>query len=355
MPYSDSNRWTVVGTMSGTSLDGLDICVCDFSLNGGKWSYSIRTAETVSYSSEWKNRLANAHQLDEASLSTLDSEYSQYISNAVQQHLLTHGITEVDLMGSHGHTVFHDPSLKRTLQIGNQAELRSNLNFPVACDFRKADVELGGQGAPLVPIGDELLFGEYDVCLNLGGFANLSVGICKSRLAWDVAPVNIVLNALAQKLGAEYDDGGNMARKGEADCTLIERLNRLPYYHQSPPKSLGREWVERNILPQISHLSTEDALATMTKHSAFQIGKALHDLQANTVLCTGGGVLNQYLMELIEKHGHLQIEIPDEKLMNYKEALIFAFLGLLRWRNEVNILASVTGAPEDHCSGVLYD
>ncbi|NVK04168.1 MAG: anhydro-N-acetylmuramic acid kinase [Flavobacteriia bacterium] len=354
-PSDALGEWTVVGTMSGTSLDGLDICVATFSRTKKGWSFEIHSAETIGYSAEWNRKLSSAHRLSPKELKKLDTEYSTFIRENVKAHLLANHTTQIDLMGSHGHTLFHEPEKGITFQLGNKEELKGDLPFPVACDFRVADVKLGGQGAPLVPIGDELLFHEYDVCLNLGGFANLSVGVCKDRLAWDIAPVNITLNSFTQKLGLPFDDGGQIAAQSEVDKQVVEQLNRLAYYHESPPKSLGREWVEDHVLPLVEHLTPESAIATLTCHSAFQIGRALHDLNAEKILCTGGGSYNRFLIEKIEKTAKAKITIPQENIINYKEALIFGFLGLLRYLGEDNVLSNVTGAKHDHCSGVLYD
>lgn len=340
--------------MSGTSLDGLDICVATFTRSEDGWDFEIHSAETLPYSEEWRKKLTEAHLLSKAQLEQLDTQFSTYIRECVQAHLLANDTTQIDLMGSHGHTIFHEPEKGVTFQLGNQVELKGDLPFPVICDFRVADVKLGGQGAPLVPIGDELLFSDYDVCLNLGGFANLSVGVCKDRLAWDIAPVNITINPFANELGLPYDDGGKIAAKSEVDRNIVEKLNRLSYYHESPPKSLGREWVEEEVLPLVKGLSPQSAIATLTCHSAFQIGKALKDLNAQKILCTGGGSFNTYLIEKIEKAADAKITIPDHNLVNYKEALIFAFLGLLRHLGEINVMANVTGAEKDHSSGVVY-
>lgn len=341
--------------MSGTSLDGLDLCVAEFTREGNRWTFSILSSETVEYSTEWKKKLKLAHALEEGELQNLDKELSAYIGQKVRFHLQTNHITDAELVGSHGHTVFHEPQKGITLQIGNRPEVREEAGLPVICDFRKADVELGGQGAPLVPVGDALLFNEYDVCLNLGGFANLSVEENGLRTAWDICPMNIGLNHFAHKLGLEYDKGGHIAASNPMDGRVWHALNQLPYYSADPPKSLGREWFEKEIVPKCDRLTPEESLATLSGHAAVQIAKTLQDIGARKVLCTGGGAYNKHIMSLIRQSTSGELVIPDNSIVDYKEALLFAFLGLLKHLGEINVLASVTGARQDHSSGVIYE
>lgn len=340
--------------MSGTSLDGLDICVAEFSRSNGNWTYKIISTETISYSEDWKRDLSLAHTLSNEDLDLLDDRLSHYIGSKVADHLKAQQIEHVDLIGSHGHTVLHDPEQGVTLQIGNQASIRKAAGFPVICDFRKQDVELGGQGAPLVPIGDQMLFGDYEMCLNMGGFANLSVEIDGARLAWDICPLNIGINHFASKLGLEMDRNGHIAASNPMDGPLFYKLNQLPYFSLTPPKSLGREWMEQYVYPVLDRLGDVEAISTLSGLASYQIAKTLEELGAQKILCTGGGVHNKHIMSLIKQSISGLLVVPEDELINYKEALIFAFLGLLRQLEEVNVLASVTGASRDHSSGVIY-
>jgi anhydro-N-acetylmuramic acid kinase len=254
---------------------------------------------------------------------------------------------------SHGHTIFHQPENKYTLQLGNLPQLAQLINQRVICDYRVQDVELNGQGAPLVPIGDRLLFGAYDYCLNLGGFANMSFEQNGQRMAYDICPVNVVLNHYSLKLGEEYDSGGAFAKAGTLQISLLDQLNALDFYHQKAPKSLGMEWVNRNIFPILDQIENiYDILATYTEHVALQIAK--HLKENKSLFITGGGTFNTHLLESLEKHTNAKIIIPNSIIVENKEALIFALLGVLRMRNQNNCLASVTGADHDHSSGRIY-
>ena len=264
------------------------------------------------------------------------------------------GIKEIDFIASHGHTILHQTDKGITLQIGNGQVLSTETNCNVICDFRKQDVQLGGQGAPLVPIGDELLFPEFDACLNLGGFANVSFRVNGKRVAFDVCPVNIVLNYYVKSIGLEYDDKGLIASTGNLNTQLLIGLNKLEFYQKEQPKSLGLEWVKKEIFPLIDscELEIKDILITVVEHVAFQVAKST--INRKNILVTGGGVFNAYLMERIQFHSISKIVVPTAEIIDYKEALIFAFLGLLKSKNQVNCLSSVTGAKEDHSSGVLF-
>jgi anhydro-N-acetylmuramic acid kinase len=240
------------------------------------------------------------------------------------------------------------------LQVGDGQLIANNTKQKVICDFRTQDVRLGGQGAPLVPIGDELLFSDYEYCLNLGGFSNISYKLKGKRIAFDICPVNIVLNHYVNKLGYEYDDAGSTASKGTINEELLDALNKLDFYHQKPPKSLGLEWVKKEVFVLIDALETDvsTVLRTFVEHVAYQIGKVIY--KSNSVLITGGGAFNTFLIERISFYSETVIELPSKELIDFKEALLFAFLGLLKSKNQINCLASVTGAQKDHCSGVVY-
>ena len=338
-----------IGLMSGTSVDGLDICAARFSGT----HYEILAAESIPYPAELHEKLLNAHTLSALELAQLHVDFGVYCGREVRDFVKKHSIC-ADYVASHGQTVFHTPQTGLTLQIGSGAHIAAECGISTICDFRTLDVAMGGQGAPLVPIGDELLFPEYDYCLNIGGFANVSTSVDGKRIAWDICPSNIVLNSFAQKLGYEFDKDGQLGRKGTVNEQILRKLNNLSYYASSAPKSLGREWVEQEILPILSQgKSLYDCLATYYEHCAMQIGKTLQGKDTKT-LCTGGGVKNSLLMEKIAKYAQSQLVIPDEQVIDFKEALIFAYLGYLRVEGKPNCLATVTGARRDVCGGVVW-
>ena len=338
--------------MSGTSLDGLDICYAKFQ-NFTNWEFEILKTETIPYSLEWKNRLQNAILLSAEDLLALDKEYGFYLGEKTQEFISKNNIVDLDFVASHGHTVFHQPQRKFTLQIGDGRAIKLTTKKPVIYDFRSQDVLMGGNGAPLVPIGDELLFSQYDACLNLGGFSNISLQKNHQRIAFDISPVNVVLNYFAEKLGKNYDENGDFARNGAINFKILEELNALTFYQKSAPKSLGVEFVNSEIFPLLKDEIPENIIATFTEHIAEQIAKVFNDNQLKTVLVTGGGTFNTYLLEKIRGKSQTELIVPDENIINFKEALIFAFMGVLRLRNEVNVLCSATGSSENHCSGIL--
>jgi anhydro-N-acetylmuramic acid kinase len=265
-------------------------------------------------------------------------------------------IQNIDAVSSHGHTILHQPQNGFTLQIGNLPEIATLINQKVVCNFRVQDVRLGGQGAPLVPIGDRILFSEYDYCLNLGGFSNISFEQNNQRIAFDISPVNTVLNFYANKLNLDYDDRGKISKSGKVNSDLLKDLNDLDYYKKTFPKSLGIEFVKEIVLPLIEDhsISIEDKMHTFTEHIAVQTAFILSNKKGE-LLITGGGAYNDFLIERMQFHlPNIEIIIPDAKTLEYKEALIFGLLGVLKLRNEINVLSSVTGAKNDHSSGVEF-
>ncbi|MEY8759514.1 anhydro-N-acetylmuramic acid kinase [Chryseobacterium tongliaoense] len=341
-----------IGLMSGTSLDGLDICFVRFEKHSS-WSFRILKAETVSYSKNWEDRLRNSINLTSEELLELNAEYGFYLGRSVNEFILKHQIKNVDLIASHGHTVFHQPQKKFTLQIGDGRAIKLETGLPVIYDFRTQDVLMGGNGAPLVPIGDELLFSQYDACLNLGGFSNISLQQDNQRIAFDIAPFNIILNRLAQKFNKSFDENGNLARKGHINEDLLTKLNSLDFYSQQHPKSLGIEWCKEFIFPLLDAGTTEDVMAIFTEHVAQQISNVIHKYGLKTVLCTGGGTYNTFLIEKIKEKTGSGIIIPEKEIIDYKEALIFGFMGVLKMNNEINVLSSSTGSIADHSSGQI--
>ena len=344
--------YSAIGLMSGTSLDGLDICHVKLS-KSENWSFEILATETISYKENWKLKLQNAHQLSAEDLLALDKEFGFFLGEKTQEFILKQNISELDVIASHGHTVFHQPHRKFTLQIGDGRAIKIITNKTVVYDFRSQDVLMGGNGAPLVPIGDELLFSEFDACLNLGGFSNISLKKNEERIAFDISPVNVVLNFFAEKLGKNYDENGDFAKNGNINLAILEQLNALDFYKKQHPKSLGIEFVNAEIFPLLNNETPENVLATFTEHIAIQISKVFNENQLKKVLVTGGGAFNAYLIEKLKEKTTSEIIIPDEKIINFKEALIFALMGVLRMNNEANVLCSATGSSANHSSGII--
>lgn len=356
-------EYTVVGIMSGTSLDGLDVALCHFKANNDDWDFKILKAKTFDYDEEWKNRLLNADKLSGFELIKLHKEFGKFIGNSVNK-FLTGVIQRTDLIGSHGHTVFHLPEEQINFQLGDGAMIAAITGINTVSDFRTLDIALHGQGAPLVPVGDYFLFNKYDFCVNLGGFANISfIDANNKQIAYDICPTNIVLNDLAQTKGLEYDKNGELGKKGKINKDLLNELNNLPFFKQNPPKSLGKEWIDEVVKPLMDKfkISVEDKMRTFYEHASEQIAHSINNnIKANqsdkksSVLFTGGGTHNEFLMELIKNKSKASVIIPAKEIIDYKEALIFAFLAVLRLRREINCLSSVTGSKADNSGGTVH-
>lgn len=362
----------VVGIMSGTSLDGVDLACVTFTNENNSFGYKVIRCETIPYNDEWKNKLKNLIHSSAEIFACTHVEYGHFLSLLVNNFIKKNKLT-VDLISSHGHTVFHQPvkgSQKSeaggrnekvwgfTSQIGDGATISAITKLPVACDFRSVDVALEGQGAPLVPVGDSLLFSDYNYCLNLGGIANISAFDGVNRiLAFDICPVNMALNYLCNQIGFDFDEDGKNARQGKSNTELFEQLNLLPFYKQSSPKSLGAEWFEKEFKPLLdaSDISISDKLNTVCQHAAYQISQVVL-APDKKMLVTGGGAHNSFLMEKIKQElSSTKVIIPDKETINFKEAIVFAFLGYLRVNKNINSLRSVTGAQADNCGGAIYD
>ena len=342
---NDNISYRVLGLMSGTSLDGVDLAICSFTKNKN-WHYKIEKSTTIKYSKYWLETLSNLHKKPEKIINEIDLKYGDFLSKICNKFLKNE---KIDYISSHGHTIFHQPENNFTLQIGNGNVISKNTKKITISNFRNLDVSLKGQGAPLVPVGDMLLFRKYKYCVNLGGFANVSIKKNNKIIAFDICPVNIILNYFSNLKGRAYDLNGCMAQTGNLAPDLLKKLNSLQFYSKRHPKSLSREWVEKNIIPLIkNNIKIEDVLHTLCEHIGIQIGKLLTDKEA---LFSGGGVFNTYLLSRIKFYSKSKIIIPDKLSIEFKEALIFAFLGVLRARGEVNCLQSVTGAIKDNCGG----
>lgn len=350
------NSWNVIGLMSGTSLDGIDIVYVQMFKKNNIFNFKLLNTGTIPYPKKIEQQLRNAFSANESEIKALNIFYGNYLGKVVNDFIDFHKIENVDFVASHGHTIFHKPNEGYTLQIGDGQALSNTTGLKVICDFRTQDVALGGQGAPLVPIGDQLLFSEFDFCLNLGGFANISFQKNNKRIAFDICPVNIVLNHFANKLGFDFDDAGKIASTGNLDVELLQELNSISFYQQPFPKSLGFEFVKATIFPIIAKYSLpiKDILRTFVAHIVQQISICLDNKSTSKLLVTGGGAFNIFLMNELKKHTKTSIIIPEKEIINYKEALIFALLGVLRSENQINCLSSVTGAREDHSSGKIF-
>ncbi len=351
-----TNTYTALGIMSGTSLDGVDLAYCTFYFDGIKWTFEIRKASTLPYNEDWKSRLRDLPEGSALEYAQTHAEYGHYLG-ILSADFIKENDLNPDIIASHGHTIFHQPEKGFTAQIGDGSAIAAETGIKTISDFRSLDLALGGQGAPLVPIGDELLFSDYDYCLNLGGIANISFKEKNQRVAFDISPANMPLNLLSQQYDErEYDHNGELAASGFINEALHDDLKNLEFYKQVHPKSLGKEWFDAEFLPIIEkyNIPTEDKLRTVVEHIAIQIGATIKKAEKDKLLITGGGALNQFLISRIKHHCSADVIIPHKIIINYKEALIFAFLGVLRLRGETNTLGSVTGAKNSSSGGAVH-
>ena len=345
---------TIIGLMSGTSLDGVDLACCRFVEEDGVLDWALLAAETIPYDEGWRKRLSELENTSAYEYALANVELGHYLGRLVREFVKKNGL-KADCVASHGHTIFHQPQLGLTTQIGDGDAIAAECGLPVVFNFRTLDVALGGQGAPLVPIGDRLLFGDCDACLNLGGIANISYG-SDSRIAFDICPCNMALNMLAQKVGLTYDKGGEMAKSGSVVEELLSRMNSLGYYAQPSPKSLGKEWFVSEFRPIVggNEYDVKDVLRTSVEHIAQQIATVVNDSEIRSLLVTGGGAKNSFLIERLRRLApKCEVTVPSEDIIDYKEAIIFALLGYLRLNGKTNCLKSVTGASHDNVGGNL--
>ena len=332
-------------------MDGIDLALCEVQQTGNSWSVNIEKAITVPYNETWRVRLSQLKYQNSEVFVKTDIFYGRYLGELAAGFAKETGLN-IDLIASHGHTIFHEPHKWVTTQIGDGATLAATAGIPAVTNFRRADVALGGQGAPLVGLGDELLFSDFDFCLNLGGFSNVSAKHNGKRIAFDISPCNIVFNRLARERDLKYDEDGKIAEAGQVIYPLLEELNRIPFYNKSYPKSLGREWINKefwHIVREYDDAPLEDRMKTLVMHVATQIGIALEkisekDLQNTRILATGGGAFNKCLIDYIQSETEAQVIVPEAQMVNYKEAMIFALLGAMRVKNVCNTLPNATGA-----------
>ncbi|MCB0769376.1 MAG: anhydro-N-acetylmuramic acid kinase [Flavobacteriales bacterium] len=344
-------RYSAIGIMSGSSLDGLDLAWCEFTVEGGHWAYCIREARTIPYPASMHERLIQVMNGTALELARLHRDLGSFIGAACAGLL---GEGTVDVIASHGHTVFHKPDEGLTTQIGCGAQIAAVSGFTTVCDFRTMDVALGGQGAPLVPLGEQFLFPEHKAFLNIGGICNIALHEADKVVGYDVCIGNQALNSLAEEAEQPFDADGAIARSGKVDEALLAHLNALPFHHEPPPRSLGREWFEAEFRPLLSTTtSIPDRMRTVVEHIAQQVASASATAKS-PLLVTGGGALNGFLMERIRALSKVPVVVPDTVTVEFKEALIFALLGVLRLRNGPTALASVTGAKKDSVGGAVY-
>lgn len=351
------NKFKALGLMSGTSLDGLDLACVELTFKNPHWSFEILAAETIKYSLPWQKKLSTAHLLPSAHLLALDADYGRYLGQCCTSFISKNKLKSIGLIASHGHTIFHQPNRGFTFQLGNGNALHALTGIPVVCDFRSLDVASGGQGAPLVPVGDKILFAAYDICLNLGGIANLSFERKEKRVAYDICFANMGLNYLSQKFGRPFDRNGEMAKSGKINKELLSQLNSIYSRMHSKRPSLGREGFEEKIQPLLSreHIPVSDRLRTFCESIANEIKLSIPPEKSMKLLATGGGAHNKFLIELLQEklRNCADVVVPEKKIVDFKEAIVFALLGVLRLRGEINCLKSVTGATHDSCAGVL--
>ena len=352
------NKYKVIGLMSGTSLDGLDLVYCTIKLKKKAWKFEIQVSTTKRYSPEWKRKLSAAHALTAPELFSLDHEYGKYLGKVTLEFMKENKIKNVDFIASHGHTIFHQPNKGFTYQLGSGQTLHDVSGLPVVFDFRSLDVIRGGEGAPLVPVGDHHFFSQYDVCLNLGGIANLSMKQKEQRIAFDFCFANMGLNYLSAKAGKEYDKNGTLASTGTIDKPMLKQLETVykPWRKNRP--SLGREGFGKSILSILDNeaIPLQNRMRTFCESIAIETAKAVPPKKNKIkLLATGGGALNVFLIQLMKEKlkNSAEVIIPEKQIIEFKEALVFALLGVLRVRGGINCLRSVTGARVDSSGGIL--
>lgn len=348
--------YKIIGSMSGTSIDGIDLALIEFSV-ANDINYKFLASKTYKYSEDWVQKLRYNPTISAADLFKLDHEYAIYSAEVINKFIQEFDLNreEINCVAHHGHTYLHRPDLGYTFQLGCSPILSDLVQLDFITDFRKEDVALGGQGAPLVPIGDLYLFKEYDACINLGGFMNISFQEGNSRTAYDLGSFNYILNHLANKLGLEYDKEGSIARSSKADSSLLEKLTKLDYYQRELPKSIGAEYAEAYIIPLVDQFETTVAISTYTKHAALIVAKEVDNHSFKKILLSGGGAHNLYFIDLLQELTTAEIVVSNQELTDFKEALIFALLALLKREEKINVLSSVTGSNTDHSAGILYE
>lgn len=356
--------YRAIGLMSGSSMDGLDIAFAEFQETSGKWNYEIKAAACYPYDEEWILRLKNAISLKALDYQLLHVAYGHHLGKLVNKFIQEHSLEhQVQLISSHGHTTFHVPSEKMTHQLGDGAAIAAVTGINTVSDLRSMDMARRGHGAPIVPIGEKLLLGDYPIFLNLGGIANISFNNPEKYIAFDVCPANRVLNMFAAEKNKSFDEGGRIASSGQVDEKLLSILNGLEYYALPYPKSLSNDFGTDVVYTLIRNkkLRPEDALRTYVEHVAVQIRNAIAaspvEISNSKILLTGGGAHNEFLVGRISsilREFNVEAVVPDKNIIDFKEAVVMGLIGVLRWREETNIFSSVTGASADSISGAVW-
>lgn len=348
--------YLAIGLMSGSSLDGLDIAYVELIETAGKWEFQLQSAESIPYSEEWKTKLKNAAQMPISEFLELHTAYGRLLGTEVNKFIEKHDLYhKVHFITSHGHTAYHNPQAQTSFQLGDGASIAATTGIKVISDLRNKDVAFGGQGAPIVPIAEQILWKDYQLCLNIGGIANITINK-DSLIAFDICPANQVLNYFAQAQGMAYDQDGAIAASGNVDATVLASLNALEYYQQSAPKSLANSYSQK-LIEKLNDLSIEDALATASEHIAVQISAqiAKYGSAGDRLLITGGGAFNKHLVDLIQaKNPNIEIEEAEADIIEYKEAIAMTLIGGLRWMEKENVISSVTGAQKSSIGGALW-
>ncbi len=350
-----NKEYNVIGIMSGTSCDGLDLAHCLFVKKNDEWVFKLINCKSIPFSKEMKENLLKCSSFDALSLKTLDLDLGNFIDREIKK-FIKNSKTQFNLISCHGHTVFHNPEKKINYQIGNPFIVYNSTRIPVIYNFRELDVIMGGEGAPLVPLGDKILFKEYDYCINIGGILNISLLYKKKISGYDICPANIVLNYYSKMLNSDFDVDGKLSLSGKNDNNLFNKLNTLKYYNKIPPKSLDIKYIEKYFLPLFDNKEPKNILKTYINHIAYQLNKNLNK-EKSKVLLTGGGAFNKHLINKIKYYNKLNHDfiVPNKKIIIFKEAIIFGFLGLLRYLNEKNIYKSVTGSKLSSSSGIIVE
>ncbi|MDI3480278.1 MAG: anhydro-N-acetylmuramic acid kinase [Rikenellaceae bacterium] len=351
--FNKKIEYNTIGMMSGTSCDGVDLVLVKY-LKNNNWQFDVLKTQTFAYTQKWKNLLNKAFYLKGEEIVNLNFQYSHYLSDLILNFLSTIN-TDVDFISIHGHTIWHNPAAGYTYQLGHGGVIASDTSIPVICDFRSQDVGLGGEGAPLVPIGEKHLFTDYNIFLNLGGFSNATI-IENGEIisAFDICPVNIILNYLTEKINLSFDNNGEIARTGLMINDLLTSL--LIINDTFNNHSLCREIVEKEFIPLIDkylyQFTISDVLRTFVEYVSITISSKLP--KNAKVLVTGGGAHNKFLIERLTDLYDGQIILPNKEIIDYKEAIIFAFLGVLRWIGLPNTSTKVTHSAKESCSGAIY-
>lgn len=351
-----------IGLMSGTSLDGIDAIVCEFSPT----IQSIATHHHP-FDPSLKQDLQRLSLPGDDAIDVLgkaQTELGHVLADAVLALLDKANLSATDIraIGSHGHTIRHRPGGHHpfTIQIGDPNIIAARTGIATIADFRRADMALGGQGAPLAPAFHRAFFPLPATVLNLGGIANISIVGTETEVGFDTGPANTLLDAWCkQHRGLDYDDQGSWARSGQVCERLLQSLLADPYFKQAPPKSTGKEYFHLDWLAQqLSSQSAEDVQASLLELTAKTIADAFSAQQiTGEIIVCGGGAHNVYLLERLQAHlPACTLSMSDDFGIgvDWVEAAGFAWLAQQRVLNQAIQLQTVTGASAPVRLGAIY-